>query len=144
MTCSREISNNRGVYRSEVSSTGRTKLTPFCVRRNTLLNADEIIAFWYTFGFDILDNWERGLFHHGGDPLVSVNLWRTLDVTRIRHLSPFVLLGKVPRTKFPFRIIRLTLFSWPQQELKTMPMQSFGGRFKSITVFLKRAYYIGV
>ena len=36
MTCSREISNNRVVYRSEVSSTGHTKLTPFCVRRNTL------------------------------------------------------------------------------------------------------------
>lgn len=70
-----------------------------------------------TLLIDIIDSQESRVFHQDGVLPVKVGLWRTLEVARILHLTPFILLGKVPWTKFLLQIICWTLFLLPQQVL---------------------------
>ena len=58
--------------------------------------------------FDILDIKEGGLLYQGGHASVTVKQCRTLEVASFLRLPPFVRSRKEPRTKCPFRIIRLT------------------------------------
>ena len=65
---------------------------------------------FHYFGHKFSIYFVRGVFCQGGDSPVTVKLWRTLKVARLRS-TPFERLGKEPRTKFPFGIThRLTLF----------------------------------
>ena len=57
---------------------------------------------------DILGIKEGGLLYQGGHAPVTVKQCRTLEVASFPRLTPFVRSRKEPRTKCPFRIIRLT------------------------------------
>ena len=65
---------------------------------------------FHYFGYtDILDTYERGVFYQRGDLPITLKLQRPSKVTRFLHLTSLIHLGKVPWTKFPFRLC-LTLF----------------------------------
>ena len=51
---------------------------------------------------DILDPYEREAFCQGGDLLVTVKLWRTLEVAQFFTLIPFKRLGKDQQKSFHF------------------------------------------
>ena len=60
------------------------------------------------YTFDILDIKKGGLLYQAGHAPVTVKQCRTLEAASFLRLIPFVRSRKEPRTKCPFRIIRLT------------------------------------